>query len=519
MVGVVKLPENILKKIKISHQMKSCFYTALIVGLLAHLYKITGWIPNWDSLVFRYDPQNMIGLGRWFLPISCAFSSFYDLPFLNGILAIFFTALGAVCIVNIFGIKKDVTAGLIGALTVSFPSVTSVMMYNYVADGYSIAFFLACLSVLFLTKEKPSFVISVILMTLSTAIYQSYISVSAVLLLLYLADEIIFKKTEVKTILIRAVKFAFAGFCGLALYYGILKLILLVSGASLLSYQGVNSAMAMANVNIFASFYVSLNSLKEFFFDFSSGISFWSIINLITAVITFGIFITFIIKNGVYKQRSKLFMLLITVGLIPIGTNIIVFIDPYIAFHNLMKMSYFILYIAFVILYERLEFSSKSFKREKIWIIFIIACLITSNQIVIANTSYHIAQIAYEKSFGTLIRIVDRIEQTENAENCEEILIIGALKGSEAYSFNLPPDITGITESYILRADDESVGQSVMCYSINDYCGKNYNFLYGDKKKEYLNKKEVKEMKMWPHKESVKIVDNVIVLKLGAESE
>ena len=78
---------------------------------------------------------------------------------------------------------------------------------------------------------------------------------------------------------------------------------------------------------------------------------------------------------------------------------------------------------------------------------------------------------------------------------------------------------TGITENYILRKDDESVKQSVMCYSINDYCGKEYTFLSGNKKKEYLKKEEIQAMKLWPHKDSVRVVDNVIVLKLGTESE
>ena len=72
------MPQKILKKISenILPAWKVCFVSAVVVGLLAHLYKITNWLPNWDSLVFRYDSQNMIALGRWFLPVVCSFSSF-----------------------------------------------------------------------------------------------------------------------------------------------------------------------------------------------------------------------------------------------------------------------------------------------------------------------------------------------------------------------------------------------------------------------------------------------------------
>ena len=146
MAGVVKVPEQVFEKIKknISVQWKTCFVSALIAGLVAHAYKIANWLPNWDSLVFRHDPQNMVALGRWFLPVVCAPSSFYDLPWLAGLIALLLHGLGAVCICKMFGVRKNITAALIGAAVITFPTVTSVLTYNYVADGYAVAFLLSC---------------------------------------------------------------------------------------------------------------------------------------------------------------------------------------------------------------------------------------------------------------------------------------------------------------------------------------------------------------------------------------
>ena len=196
MAGVVSLPEKVLKKLnaKILPQWKTCFFSAILVGLVAHLYKITNWLPNWDSLVFRYDSQNMIALGRWFLPVACSFSSFYDLPFLNGIIAIIFHALSAVTICKILNVQKKITASLIGAVVLSFPTVTSVMMYNYVADGYSIAFLFCCIAGCLMTQKKPKYILSVCLITLSVAIYQAYITVIIVLLIAHLSNQLIFEK-------------------------------------------------------------------------------------------------------------------------------------------------------------------------------------------------------------------------------------------------------------------------------------------------------------------------------------
>ena len=114
-----------------------------------------------------------------------------------------------------------------------------------------------------------------------------------------------------------------------------------------------------------------------------------------------------------------------------------------------------------------------------------------------------------------MIRIADRIEQTPGSEDCDKILVIGALDNSEAYSVNLTPDITGITDGYIIRADDETVGQSVLASSLNDYCGKNYTFVSGEEKKKLTQREDIKSMGKWPSGDCVAIVDDIIVIRLG----
>ena len=123
--------------------------------------------------------------------------------------------------------------------------------------------------------------------------------------------------------------------------------------------------------------------------------------------------------------------------------------------------------------------------------------------------------MAYEKSIGTLNRIADRIEQIEGASACDSILVLGALEDSHAYSSDISLDMTGVTDGYIIRADDEIVGQSVLCSALNDYCGKDYKFLAGKEKQQLIDKLEENSLGIWPDKNSIKIVDNVIVIKLG----
>ena len=504
------MPEQIINKLKknILPQYKACFIWALIMGLCAHLYKITNWLPNWDSLVFRYDPQNMLSMGRWFLPVVCATSSFYDLPFVAGFMAIIFHGLGAVCICKIFDVRKNTTAALIGATVATVPVVTSVMMYNYVADGYALAFLFSCIAAMFMTKDKPSYIGAIVLIALSSGIYQAYITVTIMLLLLRLIFDVIYKNIHVKNLFIKCLKFLLVGILGMVLYYLVMTILLKITGTALLEYQGFNSATSLSGLDILGALYTIKESFLCYFFDFSNGINIWGIINLIMLVLSVALYVIDIIKNKL--NVGKIIILIFLVILLPIGASVLSFINSGIDYHNLMKMGFVVFYLFFILQYENININVL-----KSWIILCVVALLIFNQIIIANISYHKLNMAFEKSYGVLIRIADRIEQTEGADKCDSIMVLGNLPESEAYSVLLPPDITGTTDGYILRADDEIVGQSVLCSALNDYCGKKYNFISGNEKTDLLNKFNSETMSNWPEKSSISVVDKVIVIKLG----
>ena len=518
MAGVVNMPEKVLKKLNtyILPQWKFCFFAALLAGFFCHAYKITNWLPNWDSLVFRYDSQNMIALGRWFLPVVCSFSSFYDLPFLNGIIAIVFHALGGVCICRILNIKKKITSGLIGAVVVSFPTVTSVMMYNYVADGYSIAFFLATLGAFYMTKERPSYILSAALIAFSVGIYQAYITVTIMLVLLKLIDEMIYDSRAFKVILKKSVFMLLTGALGVVAYSLILKIILSIFSVELLDYQGISSTASMSGINLLGSLYVIKETFINCFFDMSEGVNVYIVLNVIVLMFTLAHYVKYIIHNKLYKNPVNILFIVILSIMLVFGAGAHAFINAGIDYHNLMLMGYSVFYLFFIILYER---GSEKHACIKCWTILLITIGIVANQIVISNVSYHKAQIAYEKSYGALMRIADRIEETEGSEECQKILVIGALDNSKDYSVKLTPDITGITDGYIIRADDETVGQSVLTSALSDYCEKSYEFLSGEDKKNFMEKEEVKSMGKWPSENSVAVIDKVVVIKLGTEGE
>ena len=182
MVHPDQLPAQLSRRFR--PEWRLVFFSAFGFGLLAHFYKMANWLPNWDSLVFRYDAQQMLQYGRYFLSLACGLSSYYDLPWLNLLLGLLFLAGSTVCVAALLHLKKPVALVLTGALIAVFPTVTSTFAYEYVADGYCLAMLAACLSALLLTRPGwRSFFAGAACLWFSVGIYQAYLTVTITLLL------------------------------------------------------------------------------------------------------------------------------------------------------------------------------------------------------------------------------------------------------------------------------------------------------------------------------------------------
>ena len=132
---------------KLRKEHKIAFISTFTISMLIHLYKFANTLPNHDSVYNYYSDQNVLGSGRWALSWACGISSYWDLPWVNGLLSCVFIALTVVVIVALFKLKNPVLIGLIGALLAASPATTETFFFLFTADGYMIAMFLAASSV------------------------------------------------------------------------------------------------------------------------------------------------------------------------------------------------------------------------------------------------------------------------------------------------------------------------------------------------------------------------------------
>ena len=95
-------------KAKIRPYWVTAFVSCMVIGLLTYGYLMSNHFLTHDSMWNLYSDQNMITSGRQFLQFACGISSYYDLPWFNGLLAIFYLAITSVLVVEGLGIRSHV---------------------------------------------------------------------------------------------------------------------------------------------------------------------------------------------------------------------------------------------------------------------------------------------------------------------------------------------------------------------------------------------------------------------------
>lgn len=372
----------------------------------------------------------MVASGRWFLAPACALSSCFDLPWIIGILSVLFMALTAVLVCEIFEMKNPCLIVLSSGLLVSFPAITETMFFEFTADGYMLAMLLGTVAV-YLTRVSKGIhwkrgLAAAVCICLACAIYQAYVSFAFVLAVCCLMWELLEDRHESgaywKWIIYQAV--VYAG--GLALYYGIWRLIMKLSGISPASYEGINSMGALGvnailtagkkSVTSFIWFFLERNPLKYGFSVYSVlGILFFATFSL-TCVMTF-------CSRKLWKRPLTAALYLLCVLSLPFGCYLCYFISPGVEYFTRMLQSIVLLYILLGVLWERW-----GSRRGKNLVMLLLIGVILNNAMT-ANICYAYLNRCHEQSLATATELSTRIH-LEDDGTAQNVAFIGSIGGS-----------------------------------------------------------------------------------------
>jgi hypothetical protein len=512
------MPTEILEKLrkKIKPQWKTAFISAVIFGLLIHLPVILSDIPNHDGLDSMYFDQNMITSGRWFLTVACGFSSYYTIPWVIGIIGIFFLACTSVALTELLEADNSIVSVLISGLLISFPALASTFAYVFTMDGYMLALFLAVMAVLAVKIRPYGFAAGAVCLAFSMGIYQAYLPFT-IILSIYSALIIIIENGTVKTKLKSIIKYLYMGILGVVLYYVILQLLLKLEGKELASYQGISGLGSLASgAGI-------LETVKNIYVDFLSfsvrgNVIFHSVYSIAAlTVLCLAAIITVILMACSRKWwKNLLFFVIIAVLalLLPIATNIILIISPDVTYHLLMRYQwilYPILMLAFVYRYGIKNALSKKMKPVFAWSAAAACALMIFCYGITDNIGYSNLQKRYEKTYAYCIRLLDRIEQTEGYYQGIPVAIVGVVGYVPYPETDITGDVTsgmiGLSGDYLLYT-----GSNYETF-IKNYLGASLNFLEPEEMSDIYYSDEYIEMESFPGETSVKIIDGVLCVK------
>lgn len=521
-------------KNKIKREHKIAFFVTFILALVIHLYMFTNNIPSEETVYNYYHTQNMTTSGRWALSFFCSFSSYFNLPWICGLISATFISFTVVVLTEIFKIKKPLVVGLMAGLLVTSTAVTDTFQYIYTADGYMIAMLLATLAV-YLTRidEKRTirYILSCILLCLACGIYQTFIPFALVLVLFEAIEILIENNHKKKECLQWLGKQLILYVAAVALYYVIWRVCLYFCHIQAHDYLGISQVGTLTLDMILQGLEQIPLIIKRFFFATPSSIYFapFSILNMIFILASIMVLIYVFFKKKIYKNVWKLILFILCLLLIAPCSCFWVFTTTELGAWNYyprMLGSLALIFIFILVLYEK---HCGNLQKNAL---FILVLAIIFNNTVMINILYTRMEKTYERSYADglemTIRIhdvVDNFKKANPSVEVSEIVFVGTKSTEVMYSFydEYHNEMTMYANSYpyLYNMKDTVLFDGVHAYLfIAHYFDINYTQSWDqDYRNSYLDKKEVKSMGVWPAKDSVSIVDNVIVVKLSNEKE
>ncbi|KIL46629.1 hypothetical protein KP77_27560 [Jeotgalibacillus alimentarius] len=512
------MPEDLLKWMKnhIRREWKIAFIAAAVIGFLTHMYVMTNTLPNHDGLINVYNTQEKFVSGRFFLSPLAGISSYFDLPWLIGALSILYLSLTAVFVTILFDLKKTMSIVIAAGMIAAFPTVGATFSYMFTADAYMLANLLTVIALVIAKKWRFGFIPAALIFFVSVGTYQANLTMLLVFAGVYLIKELLKKESTLKDFFIPLLRFSGVAVIGMGLYYVLFKVYQTFFAGQITNYQGLNEVGAGGE-----SLRATLGKIKdsglEFFFHGFVTDAFPRLYSLLNTgffiVLTIGLILA-VIYNQLYKQPAKLALLIGSLGALPFLTYLLYFVSPGVTYHMLMVMAISSIYLLPIIIYDqmtfakRIPFTAKAYS----WIAVLLISVIIYNFAVISNIAYFNMNLRYEKSFSTMNRVLDRMEQTEGYSELQQIGFIGAPDIRSNLGIKVwksIPEMTGaMGDSFIAHPPH-------MEYMLNTYFGEDYYLISDYTLEEFKAMPEVQEMPVWPEEGSIQLVDNTLIVKFA----
>jgi cytochrome c biogenesis factor len=239
------------------------------------------------------------------------------------------------------------------------------------------------------------------------------------------------------------------------------------------------------------------------------------ILNAIVLISTIVEIIILMEKNKVYEKTENLIQTIVFIWLLPFAICVIRFFATNREMNVLMSPAFILIFIMNISLLEEICKISKANILTLINIIVLV--IITWTYIISANATYELTILNYNKAISTVERIVANVEQMEEYSSGMPIIFCGIIENdnlTEVENMRLNRLSTGGVSEYNVLWEDFGDEQNGYFNLLVDFLGKDLGYVSNEKYMEIIQSDEFKEMDVYPNGNSIKIIDNCVVVKM-----
>ena len=501
-------PEELLKKVKefIGKDGLVAILTTIIVGFINTFNFVITNGTHTDAISagqFHISGDWEASLGRYGLIFLSSIKNGFVNRFLMICISLFFLSLASVFIVKTFKIKNKIIIFLISAFIAVAPQFAATYSFVYTADSYMLAMFLSTLSIYFLMKSEKNkymYILAIISVFFTCILYQAYLGVIISLAIILILTKIL-DGEELSKLIFNFLKYMISILLGIIIYYIITKILLSCWGIEFASYKGANELGLKTLINLPSSILQCYKDYIQYFFGERIINNFaWHRKYIHFSMIIISLFIV-IIQKRKYKSNEliKRFLFIIfLLFVLPIGTNIMNIIAPKSDQNLVVCPGIVSTVIFFIVLYKFFENNWYEIILKYFSILLVLILIFT--HIIQNNISYYLSDQTFKKFYTVANDIYTKVTSLEGYDQSLPWMFSGFIFNNDGALYLGNGFCTGTIETYL--GEEDRFFEQYLKIDIDI-----------KRDESIFELEEFKEMPVYPNPGSIKIINDIIVIK------
>ena len=498
------------------------FLGLFLFSYIIHSFRITQMINAVDDIFVLLKGYGAgIISGRWALEYLGNLINWrwqigsFNLSVFDGTLTLIFLSLSACMILELFDLQHNKLGILFAAVFLVYPTCSATFLYMFTAAYYSLSCFLAVLAAYYIKTQKILYgLFALVCIAVSTGIYQAYFPVTVTLCILMLIDYFLNQDAGFKAGMKRAVYYFLSLVLGLLLYFVILHYSLEHFDGELAAYQGLDvmgqidfQEIPSLVIKCYHSFlrlpvevYHSINTLE------------------ITRKCIMLLFV-FCLPAGVlavvrHKSFLNRIMLLSAIFLFPLAINLIEIMCSKGTVYELMVYSTVFVFLLPILFWKRVCVNGdiqQLLHEGSGFVLAVILVLSILGYSWHANWNYVALDYMNREAASYYTTLVTRIKSAEGYRDEYPVLFVGVQTLVDEQFENPYSDFP---ELYFECNPKNLINVYAWKQAMTAYTGFQFIVPSNEESEKIYAAEEYQEMSSYPDDGSIKIIDDIVVIKI-----